>query len=115
MQIPTELSTLIARLNQELDQTSDSANAGLAIIQSTLYQFPENTTLIQFYAALSNICFFVDSARARIQTIVEKLTLWEPAATEEALQEAGEDLSTLLGQTLEVKIVADQIRKRLES
>lgn len=114
MAIPAEITVLIERLNQELDQASQLATEGLSIVRSRLLRFPGNAILIQFFAALSNIRLFVDNSRGRIQTIVEQLSSTD-VNTEEAIQEAGEDLSTLLGLSLEAKMVVDAIKSRLGS
>lgn len=76
----------------------------LNIVRSRLLRFSDNAILIQFFAALSSIRLFVDNSRGRIQTMVEQLSLVE-VNTDSAIQEAGEDLSTLLGLTLEAKMV----------
>ena len=86
----------------------------LNIVRARLLRFPDNVILIQFFAYLSSIRLFVDNSRGRIQTIVGQLSLFE-VNTDEAIQEAGEDLSTLVGLTLEVKIVIDRIKTRLVS
>ena len=114
MAIPSEIIALIERLNQELDQISQEATQGLKIVRSRLLRFQNNALLIQFFASLSSIRLFVDNSRGRIQTIVEQLSIAE-MNTDEAIQEAGEDLSTLLGLTLEAKMVIDSIKTRLES
>lgn len=77
MAIPSEITALIERLNQELDQTSQEATQGLNIVRSRLLRFPNNTLLIQFFASLSSIRLFLDNSRGRIQTIVEQLSLTE--------------------------------------
>lgn len=112
MDIPPEITALIERLNQELDQTSQQATEALNIVRSRLLSFPENVILIQFFASLSSIRLFVDNSRGKIQTIVAQLSLVE-MNIDEAIQEAGEDLSTLLGLTLEAKMVIDRIKTRL--
>ncbi len=114
MAIPPEITALIERLNQELDQTSKLATEVLNIVRSRLLRFPDNAILIQFFASLSSFRLFVDNSRGRIQTIFEQLLLVE-VNTDLAIQEAGEDLSTLLGLTLEAKMVIDRIKTRMGS
>ncbi len=112
MPIPSEITVLIERLNQELDQTSQEATEALNIVRSRLMGFPNNARLIEFFAALSNIRLFVDNSRGRIQTIVENLSQTE-ITTVDQIQEVGEDLATLLGTTLEAKMIVIGIKTRL--
>lgn len=114
MAIPAEITALIERLNQELDQTSQETTEGLNIVRSKLLRFPDNAILIQFFASLSSIRLFIDNSRGKIQNIVEQLSITN-VDTDDAIQEAGEDLSTLLGLTLEAKMVVDSIKTCLES
>lgn len=46
MAIPSEITALIERLNQELDQISQEATEGLNIVRSGLFRFPDNALLI---------------------------------------------------------------------
>lgn len=114
MAIPLEITALIEQLDQELNQISQQATEVLNILRSRLNSFPDNAILIQFFASVSSICLFVEHSQSRIQTIVEQLSL-TLSNTDSAIQEAGEDLSTLLGLTLEAKIVVNQLKTRLES
>ncbi len=58
-------------------------------------------------AFFNNGLLFVEISGRRIQAIVERLTA--PDVTTEEIQEAGEDLSMLLGQSLEAKIRGERI------
>jgi hypothetical protein len=58
--------------------------------------------IIQFVALFNNGLLFVEISRRRIRAIVERLTA--PDITTAEILEAGEDLSMLLGQSLEAKI-----------
>ncbi len=51
MAIPAEITVLIERLNQELDQTSQSATEGLSIVRSRLLRKTCNAILIQLFAS----------------------------------------------------------------
>lgn len=113
MAIPTELLSLIDRLNQELDQTKQQATEGLSLARAALSRFTDNAILIQLFASLNNVLLFVETYRRRIQATVELLS---PAdVTAEEIQEAGEDLATILGLVLEAKIVVSRASTRLEN
>lgn len=113
MPIPSEISNLINRLNQELNETEQEATNGLNLLQPILSRFPENTTLIQFFANFNTTLFFVVDSRRRIQLTVEMIA---PAdVTSQEIQEVGEELGILLGRVLEVKINANRLKTRLEN
>jgi hypothetical protein len=111
MTIPLELSSLIERLNQELEQIERGATEGLRLVRSGLSRFPDNAILIQFFASLNNFAFFVENVKPRIQSIV--VTISPDDATVEEVAEAGEYLASLLGVVLEAKVEVDQILIRL--
>ena len=113
MAIPAKISTLINRLNQEIEQTEQEAIQGLDLVRASLSRFPDNAVLLQFYAAFSNVLLFVEIYRQRVQSTVELLAAVDVPI--EVVQEAGEDLATILGNVLEVKINAGRLKMRLES
>jgi hypothetical protein len=113
MPIPSEIQTIIARLNQEIGETEQESSAGLNLARQLIQQFPENALLIQYFAYFNNILFFVETSRREIQIISE--TISTDYVSLEVIQEAGEDLGTLVGKLLEVKINASRTKTRLEN
>lgn len=113
MIIPPEISALIDRLHQELEQTEQEATEGLNLARAALSRFPDNPPLIQFFASLSNILLFVETYRGIIQSTTERILPTDVTGSE--IQEAGEDLATLLGRVLEVKINASSLTTNLEN
>lgn len=113
MPTPPEFLSLIDRLNQDLAQIEQGATQGLNLVRDRLSTFPNNTMLAQFFAFFSNILMFVENSRRRIQNIVVRLST--ASVTAEEIQETGEDLATLLGQVLEVKISVSIVMTRLEN
>jgi hypothetical protein len=111
--IPSEISDLVNRLNQELAQVAQDSTEGLNIAQQLLSQFLNNAILIQYLAYFNTTLFFVETSRIQIQNIVE--TISSAKVTAEEIQEAGEDLSTILGRVLEVKVNASRTKTRLET
>lgn len=114
MQLPPEIDDLLEQLNQELNQVEQEATAGLNLAKPILDRFPNNATLIQFFAYLNSVRLLVDTDRKWIQSIVENLSETDVAKNEE-IQETGEILATELGRVLEAKIVVIEIRTRLEN
>ncbi|MFB2918965.1 hypothetical protein [Aerosakkonema funiforme] len=112
MPIPSEIQALIDRINGELDETERDAIAGLNLVRQRLSLFPENEILVQFFAALSNILFFVEINRGRISNLVEQISPND--VPDRVIQDAGEDLGSILGMVLEAKINANQLKNRLE-
>lgn len=108
MAIPLEITALIERLNQELDQIEQEATEGLNLARVRLSRLPDNGLLIQLFAYLNNALLFVDNSRSRIQTTFDRISA-DDVTTHAQIQEAGEDLATLLGLTLEVKIEVERI------
>lgn len=114
MSITPEIQVLVDRLNQEINQTEQAATEGLNLVRPLLSRFPENDRLNQFFAYFSSVLFFVETSKIRrIQAIVERISGAD--VTEAEIQEAGEDLSTLLGRVLEAKIGVRRIITRLEN
>ena len=113
MSIPSEIQLVIDRINRELDETERDAIAGLNLIRQRLSLFPESEILMQFFAALSNILFFVEINRGRISNLVEQISPNDVPA--QVIQDTGEDLGLILGRVLEAKINANQLKTRLEN
>lgn len=112
MPIPSEIIALANQLNQELTQIEQNATEGLNIINSLLSSFPENITLTGLFAFFSNVSFSIEVYRRRIQATLEEIA--SDKTTEEEMREAGEDLATLLGTILEVKMEVIRIVNDLE-
>jgi ABC-type transporter Mla subunit MlaD len=111
--VSPKLRTLINRLNQELAETEQEASDGLVRVRKLLSQFSDNAQMIQFFAYFSTVLAFVENSKRRIQVVLQGLATDEASAEE--IQEAGEDLSTLLGQAIETKIEVRRILTRLRS
>ncbi len=107
MPIPSEIQSLVDRLKQELGEIEREATEGLNLVRPILSNFPDNVRLIQFVAFFNNGLLFVKISGRRIEAIVERLNA--PDITAEEILESGEDLSMLLGQSLEVKIRGERI------
>lgn len=112
MPIPSEISALIDRLNQELNLVEQEATAALSLVRLRLDRFPTNPVLIQLFATLNNYILFVETSRRRIESI--RLVLGSDTVPSAQIQEAGEDLARL-GQVLEAKIVVNRAKSRLEN
>ena len=113
MAIPPQIAALIERLNQELDQIEQEAIEGLNFVRRKLSSFPDNALLIQVFAYLNNFILFVETSRRRIE--YSQVILATDIATNEQIQEIGENLATLLGSTLEAKVDVSRIITRLEN
>ncbi|OCQ94390.1 restriction endonuclease subunit S [Oscillatoriales cyanobacterium USR001] len=113
MPIPSEIQSIINRLNQELDRTEENATEGLNLVRLPLSLFPDNLILVQFFAYLNNVIFFVGNYRRQIQGAIERLSVSDVNAAE--IQETGEELATMLGVLLEAKIRVEQIITRLRN
>ena len=107
MPIPSEIQSLVDRLDRELGEIEREATEGLNLVRPILSNFPDNVRLIQFMAFFNNGLLFVEISGRRIEAIVERLKA--PDVTTEEIQESGEDLSMLLGQALEAKIRGERI------
>ena len=113
MTLPTSFTTLVAWLNQEFKQTEQEATAGLNLARTALSRFPDNVLLIQFFAYLSDVLLFVDISKRQLQITIETVSTTDVPT--EVVQDAGEELATLLGRVLEAKIDARQIIIRLQN
>jgi ribosomal 50S subunit-associated protein YjgA (DUF615 family) len=85
----TGLPAIIQRINNELEQLNQEAIEGLNLARATLARFPNNVVLIQMFAFLNNVVFFVETEKRQIQTISETLK----AENFDEIQEAGKGLS----------------------
>jgi hypothetical protein len=112
MPVPPEIGTIIDQLDRELDRIEQEATAGVSLIRSLLSRFPDNLRLIQFFTAFNNALLFVEISRRRIQATVDRLSA--PDILDAEIQEAGEDLGTLMGRVIEVKIGGRRILSILE-
>lgn len=113
MPIPSTLRTLIDQLNQEFNQTEQEATDGLKLVRELLSRFPDNAILIQFFAYLNSALIFVDTYKRQTQNTINVLLAVD--VTAEELQEAGEDLGSILGRVLETKIEVMRTIARLQS
>lgn len=111
MPIRSDIQALIDRLNQELVQIEQETNDGLDLVRPTLSRFPENFILLQFFAYLNNVMFFVDNYRGRVQQLGERFLVADTTISE--IQEIGEELATMLGLVMETKIRVERIIARL--
>lgn len=112
MTLPTPFTTLVARLNQEFEQTEQEATEGLNLARTALSRFPDNVLLIQFFAYLSDVLLFVEISKRQLQVTIETVSATDVPSN--VVQDAGEELATLLGRVLEAKIDARQIIARLQ-
>jgi hypothetical protein len=112
MPIPPELEAFIERLNLELSQIEQKASMGLNLARELLSAFPDNAILIQNFAYFNAALFFVNSSRQQIQTIIDSTSTSETSIIR--IQQIGEDLGTLFGQALEVKLRIERLVARLE-
>jgi hypothetical protein len=113
MAISHNLSVLIEQLERELDAIESLSNEAINLVRLPLSRFPDNAILIQFFAYLNNVLFFIENYRRRIQESVSLLS--EAEITNEELQEIGEDLATMLGIVLETKTRVENIVNRLRN
>ena len=112
MPIPQEIQALVDQLNLELNQIEQETKEGLNLVRELLSRFFSNAILTQYFAYLNTALIFVKTSRGQIQTTVE--TLSSTDVLDEVIQDAGQDLSTLLGRVLEVKLKIVGLVERLE-
>jgi hypothetical protein len=113
MPIPSEITQLVQRVNQELDQIEQDATEGLTLARVILDRIPNNFLVIQLLAFLNTSLFYVETIRRRLDERVEYLSR-KDVITDEKLQEVGEDAAMELGRLLETKIRVRSIKNRLE-
>lgn len=109
MPIPSEIQSLIDRLNLELETIEREATEGENLVRQLMSLFPNNALLIQFFAYWQTTRFFVVNARRRIDETREQLE------ESDIVSELGADLATLLGETIETKIRSRAILDRLRN
>ncbi|MGB5970147.1 MAG: hypothetical protein WBG70_17665 [Spirulinaceae cyanobacterium] len=107
------LKQLAEQIKQELEQIEQDANRGIEIARNLLNIFPDNAIIIGYFARFSNYLFFVESSRRGIESVEEVVD--NSDVTGEEVKESGEYLSTLLGSTIEARMVVDNIRSELEN
>ncbi len=111
MPIPPDIQALINRLNQEINETEQEAIKGLNLVRPILSLFPDNAILVQYFAYINAALLFVETSRRQVQAIVE--TMPSNASVAE-IQEAGEDLGTLVGRVIETRLGVKRIINLLE-
>lgn len=95
-----------------MNQIEREATEGITLARAILSRFPDNFALIQLFATLNNHLVYVQISRRRIEH--HGILLETDTATEQQVQEAGEDLSELLGRVWEAKIVVNKIKSGLQ-
>jgi len=113
MPLPSEIQDLIDRLNLELDETEQKVTEGLNILRPIMAQFPNNASLIQFFAYFQTTLFWASNARNRIG--LARIRLDVPNVSDSIVAESGEDLSVLLGEVVETKIRSRNLLNRLRN
>lgn len=113
MPIPPEIQNLIDRLNLELDETEQNVTEGLNILSPIMAQFPDNASLIQFFAYFQTTLFWASHAKNRIE--LARIRLDVPNVSGAIVAESGEDLSVLLGEIIETKIRSRNLLNRLRN
>ena len=99
MSIPLAIQALINQLNQKINETEQGATEGLKLLRLLVSRFPENVILIQYFAYLNAILFFIETARKQIQITIT--TISSDDVPLEIVRDAGEDLGNLLGRVIE--------------
>jgi GTP1/Obg family GTP-binding protein len=113
MSIPSEILSTIERLKIELNYIEEQTQHALNLLRPLIEQFPNNDLLVQFYGYLNNSLFLVDIYKRRIETII--ILLKQKTISLSKIQSIGEELSDLLGRTVESKIGLENIIRRLET
>ncbi len=114
MTLPSNLNALVEQLNKELNDLDPELSQAIELIRERITLFPDNISSIQLFAILNNYALFVENTRRRIQETLQYLSANE-SLSDQNFQEAGEDLSELLGRILEAKIIVNNIKIRLEN
>ena len=113
MAISSEMTALLERLYQDLDVIKQQVTEGLDLARRHLYHFPNNALLIQLFASLNNALLFRETSKRVIEETVEDISADD--VLPEIVQETGEDLATLLGRVVEVRISVSRIKDRLSN
>lgn len=79
-----------------------------------LDRFPNNASLVHFFATFSNAILFVEVERRRIRSVLENISLLD-TITDTDIKEVGEDLSAEMGRILETKSLIVNLKRRLEN
>ncbi len=106
MTIPSEIFELAERLIRELDGIEEQTNEGLTIANRLLARFPNNVRIVELFASLGNVLFFVNSFRMRIGSAVQEMS--GNSISVETIQEVGEELSADWGKILECKMTVQR-------
>lgn len=107
MPIPEPIQTLIDRLSQKLDEIENEVAQGMELLRTLMSGFSENVILVQYFAYLNAILFFLTTARRQIQTAIDIIS--PDDVPPEIVREAGEDLGNLLGRVIEEQMRVRQI------
>ena len=113
MPIPPAITALVDRLNQELHSIEQDTLEGLSLTRLALSRFSNNAILIQYFAYLNSALLFVETLKSQVQITVELIS--QDNAGNREIQEAGEDLGTLLGKAIEAKLGVRRILNLLEN
>ena len=114
MMLPSEINSIVESLNQQLDDIAREATVGQNLARIILDRFPNNASLVQFFATFSNALLFVEVERRRIRSILENISLLD-TVTDADIKEVGEDLSAQMGRILETKSNIVNLKQRLEN
>ena len=113
MVLPSDINSIVENLNQQLDNINREATRGQNLARIILDRFPNNASLVQFFATFSNAILFVEVERRRIRSIVENISLLD-TVTETDIKEVGEDLAAEMGRIIETKSTIANLKQRLE-
>ena len=109
MTIPPQLSALIDQVNEELNQLEQEVQQQLARVRSLLNSFPDNIFFIELFGELNNFQFFRTIRERRVENLVNRIL---PDDTSSSMtQETGEELATFLGEILEARFRAANIKR----
>jgi hypothetical protein len=112
MSIPPQIQELINRIELQLQEIELEASMGVNRLRQVLSQEPENAILVQYFAYLNALLFFIETSKQQIQGAIDNL---EPVnVPQNAIFEAGEDLGFLLGRIIEERMRLQQISNFLE-
>ena len=113
MTVPPEINSLVENLDRQLEEINREATIGQNLARIILDRFPNNASLVQFFATFSNALLFVEVERRRIKSIIENISLLNEV-TDESIKEVGEDLAAETGRILETKSLIVNLKQRLE-
>ena len=113
MTIPPEINSLVENLDRQLEEINREATIGQNFARIILDRFPNNASLVQFFATFSNALLFVEVERRRIRSIVKNISLLDTIADTD-IKEIGEDLAAEMGRIVETKSMVINLKQRLE-